>query len=120
MVNNPGYGRHRLTRAGQGGVLSLARVAVDGLQLGLEVVEVDVHVTGRDLTVGVRPRDQLAKEAGLAVGPRGGITIDNQCRTSDPDVFAIGECALWNGMIYGLVAPGYDMAEVLGAKLTPL
>ncbi|MBB3220423.1 nitrite reductase large subunit NirB [Pseudoduganella umbonata] len=68
-------------------------------------------------SAGIRPRDQLAKEAGLAVGPRGGITIDNQCRTSDPHVFAIGECALWNGMIYGLVAPGYDMARVVAKQL---
>ncbi|QBE64238.1 nitrite reductase large subunit NirB [Pseudoduganella lutea] len=69
-------------------------------------------------SAGIRPRDQLAKEAGLAVGPRGGITIDNQCRTSDPDVYAIGECALWNGMIYGLVAPGYDMARVVAKQLS--
>ncbi|WBS02502.1 nitrite reductase large subunit NirB [Pseudoduganella sp. SL102] len=68
-------------------------------------------------SAGIRPRDQLAKEAGLAIGPRGGITIDNQCRTSDPHVFAIGECALWNGMIYGLVAPGYDMARVVAKQL---
>ncbi|WP_338767542.1 nitrite reductase large subunit NirB [Massilia sp. METH4] len=68
-------------------------------------------------SAGIRPRDQLAKEAGLAVGPRGGITIDNHCLTSDPDVYAIGECALWNGMIYGLVAPGYDMARVVAKQL---
>jgi len=63
-------------------------------------------------SAGIRPRDQLAREAGLAVGPRGGITIDNRCLTSDPDVYAIGECALWNGQVFGLVAPGYDMARV--------
>ena len=39
-------------------------------------------------------------------------------QTSDPDIFAIGECALYNGMIYGLVAPGYEMAEVVVSKLT--
>ncbi|UGQ45863.1 nitrite reductase large subunit NirB [Massilia endophytica] len=63
-------------------------------------------------SAGIRPRDQLARECGLAVGPRGGIQIDNSCLTSDPNVYAIGECALWNGMVYGLVAPGYDMARV--------
>ncbi|GGX91754.1 nitrite reductase large subunit [Massilia dura] len=68
-------------------------------------------------SAGIRPRDGLAKEAGLVVGPRGGIQIDNGCRTSDPDVFAIGECALWNGMIYGLVAPGYDMARTVAKQL---
>jgi len=63
-------------------------------------------------SAGIRPRDQLARDSGLAIGPRGGIAIDNQCLTSDPDVYAIGECALWNGQIFGLVAPGYDMARV--------
>jgi len=63
-------------------------------------------------SAGIRPRDQLARDSGLAIGPRGGIAIDNQCLTSDPNVYAIGECALWNGQIFGLVAPGYDMARV--------
>jgi nitrite reductase (NADH) large subunit len=63
-------------------------------------------------SAGIRPRDELARESGLAIGPRGGIAIDNQCLTSDPNVYAIGECALWNGQIFGLVAPGYDMARV--------
>jgi NAD(P)H-nitrite reductase large subunit len=46
------------------------------------------------------------------VGERGGIRIDSHCRTSNPDIYAIGECALWDGRIFGLVAPGYQMAEV--------
>lgn len=63
-------------------------------------------------SAGVRPRDQLARDCGLTVGERGGIVVDEQCRTSDPSVFAIGECALASdGRVYGLVAPGYDMAE---------
>ncbi|MDT6961180.1 nitrite reductase large subunit NirB [Cupriavidus sp. SZY C1] len=68
-------------------------------------------------SAGIRPRDELAHQAGLAVGPRGGITIDNNCLTSDPHVYAIGECALWDGKIYGLVAPGYDMARVAARHL---
>jgi nitrite reductase (NADH) large subunit len=68
-------------------------------------------------SAGIRPRDDLAREAGLAIGPRGGITIDDTCRTSDPDIFAIGECALWNGQVFGLVAPGYDMARVTAKQL---
>ena len=68
-------------------------------------------------SAGIRPRDELARAAGLAVGERGGIVIDNACRTSDPDIYAIGECALWNGKIYGLVAPGYQMASVAAAQL---
>ena len=68
-------------------------------------------------SAGIRPRDELARESGLAVGPRGGIVIDNNCLTSHPDVYAIGECALWDGKIYGLVAPGYDMARVAARHL---
>src|SRR5450830_1185127 len=68
-------------------------------------------------SAGIRPRDDLARECGIAIGPRGGIAINNQCQTSDPDVYAIGECALWNGQIFGLVAPGYDMARVAAKHL---
>jgi nitrite reductase (NADH) large subunit len=68
-------------------------------------------------SAGIRPRDELARDAGLAVGPRGGIQIDDSCLTSDPDIYAIGECALWDGKIFGLVAPGYDMARVVAAGL---
>ncbi len=63
-------------------------------------------------SAGIRPRDELARNAGLAVGPRGGVAIDSSCRTSDHDVYAIGECASWNEQTFGLVAPGYDMARV--------
>lgn len=62
---------------------------------------------------GIRPRDELARQSGLAVGERGGIVIDDECRTSDPDIFAIGECAVHRGRVYGLVGPGYAMARVL-------
>ncbi len=68
-------------------------------------------------SAGIRPRDDLARSAGLAVGERGGIAIDNHCRSSDPDIYAVGECALWSGRIYGLVAPGYQMAEVAARHL---
>ena len=69
-------------------------------------------------SAGIRPYDELAKSAGLKVGERGGIVIDYHCRTSDKDIFAIGECALWGGQILGLVAPGYRMAEVAVSQLT--
>lgn len=68
-------------------------------------------------SAGIRPRDELAREAGLTLGPRGGIEINDRCQTSDDDVFAIGECAMWNGQIFGLVAPGYQMARVLAGHL---
>ncbi|MBC7860065.1 MAG: nitrite reductase large subunit, partial [Burkholderiaceae bacterium] len=68
-------------------------------------------------SAGIRPRDELARACGLAVGARGGIEIDNSCLTSDADVYAIGECALWNGQLFGLVAPGYDMARTAARHL---
>ena len=76
-------------------------------------LETDIVV----FSAGIRPRDELARTSGLSLGERGGIVIDNDCRTSDPNIFAIGECALWNGKLYGLVAPGYQMASVCAAKL---
>ncbi|WEF26591.1 nitrite reductase large subunit NirB [Klebsiella aerogenes] len=69
-------------------------------------------------SAGIRPRDQLARGCGLDVGPRGGIVINDVCQTSDPAIYAIGECALWNGQIFGLVAPGYQMARTLADTLT--
>jgi len=69
-------------------------------------------------SAGIRPRDQLAKAAGLSIGERGGIAVNDHCQTNDPDIYALGECALWSGRIYGLVAPGYQMAEVAARHLT--
>ena len=68
-------------------------------------------------SAGIRPRDELARDCGLATGERGGIAIDESCKTSDPDIFAIGECALYDGRIFGLVAPGYEMAKVAASVL---
>ena len=70
------------------------------------------------VSAGIRPRDDLAKESRLVVGERGGIVVNDRLETSDPRIFAIGECALHGGMIYGLVAPGYEMAEIVAANLT--
>ncbi|WP_397444557.1 nitrite reductase large subunit NirB [Polaribacter sp. R77954] len=69
------------------------------------------------VSAGIRPRDELAKTCNLEVGTRGGILVSNDMRTSDETIFAIGECALLNSMIYGLVAPGYDMAEIAVAQI---
>src|SRR3954462_7623258 len=68
-------------------------------------------------SAGIRPRDELGRAAGLDLGERGGIEIDDRCRTSDPAIYAIGECAAYNDRVYGLVAPGYPMARV--AALAP-
>ncbi|MGF1736311.1 nitrite reductase large subunit NirB [Photobacterium satsumensis] len=63
-------------------------------------------------SAGIRPQDKLARQMDLDVAPRGGIAINNTCQTSDDNIYAIGECASWNEMFYGLVAPGYKMAQV--------
>lgn len=81
----------------------------DGSQLDADMVVI---------SAGIRPRDQLARGCGLRVGPRGGVLVNEQLQSSDPCIYAIGECALFQGMIYGLVAPGYEMAEVVAARLT--
>lgn len=69
------------------------------------------------LATGVRPSDELAREAGLVCGPRGGVEVDAFLRSSDPSIFAIGDCASFRGAAYGLVAPGYAMAETLALGL---
>lgn len=68
-------------------------------------------------SAGIRPSDQLGKKSALTLGERGGIAIDNHCVTSDPDIYAIGECALWDNKIFGLVAPGYSMARTAVSHL---
>ncbi|MFB4265230.1 nitrite reductase large subunit NirB [Nonomuraea sp. GTA35] len=68
-------------------------------------------------SAGIRPRDELARSAGLEVGPRGGIVVDSGMLTSDPFIYAIGECALAGGMVYGLVGPCNTMAEVAADRI---
>ena len=69
-------------------------------------------------SAGIRPRDELGKTTGLVMGERGGINVDDRCVTSDPDILAIGECAIYKKFIYGLVAPGYHMATVAVDTIT--
>lgn len=92
----------------------------DGAVTGMKLSDGSELAT--DLVVfsaGIRPRDQLARDCGLTVGERGGIAVDEQCRTvADPHVFAIGECALAaDGRVYGLVAPGYEQAQTAAATI---
>ncbi len=104
-------GKNTLEIADGGGVGVGGRHAMkfaDGSQLLTDMIV---------FSAGIRPRDELARNASLIRGERGGILIDNQCKTSDPDIWAIGECALWQGKIFGLVAPGYDMARVVAAQI---
>lgn len=80
----------------------------DGEQLDVDMIIV---------SAGIRPRDDLAKESGIQLGPRGGIDVNSKLLTSDPNIFAIGECALHDGMIYGLIAPGWEMAEIAADRI---
>ncbi|MES2890702.1 MAG: nitrite reductase large subunit NirB [Bacteroidota bacterium] len=77
-----------------------------------------LHTDMLVISAGIKPRDELAKAAELATGARGGIIVNEKLETSDPFIFAVGECALYNGMIYGLVAPGYEMADTVATNLT--
>jgi nitrite reductase (NADH) large subunit len=84
-----------------------------------------VHVEGQEPipagfvvpAMGIRPRDQLAREAGLLCDLFGGVEVDDNLLTSDPTISAVGECARHRGMTYGLVAPGYAMAETVARRL---
>jgi nitrite reductase (NADH) large subunit len=76
-------------------------------------LDVDVVV----VAAGIRPNDALARGAGLPVGERGGVLVDEACGTADPAIHAIGEVAAVQGRCYGLVAPGYAMAEVVADRL---
>lgn len=93
---------------------------VDGEASRHRMVFQDDKVLETDLIVfsaGIRPRDELARDSGLALGERGGVVIDDRCLTSDPAILAVGEVALWQGSIFGLVAPGYQMAKAAAATL---
>ncbi len=83
--------------------------SIVGMDFGEDdFLDVDMLV----ISAGIRPRDELGKICDLKTGVRGGIIVNDRMQTSDPSIYAIGEVALYNQMIYGLVAPGYEMAEV--------
>ena len=105
--------------AGPDGAVTRMELA-DGTEIAADVV---VFATG------VRPRDELAREAGLVIGERGGVVVDSACRavpeavdgstsaTTDGHVYAIGEVACIDGRTWGLVGPGNTMAEVVADRL---
>lgn len=92
--------------AGNGKINSME--FADGTHLNVDMVVI---------SAGIKPRDELAIQAGLETGLRGGIVVNDKLQTSDPDIYAIGEAALHQNMIYGLVAPGYEMADVVVSQL---
>ena len=90
-------------RPAEDGAMGTAELT-DGSEIPADVVV---------FSTGIRPRDRIGREAGLAVGERGGIVVGESCQTSDPDIWAIGECASFDGVCAGLIAPGNDMADVV-------
>ncbi|MGH9189288.1 MAG: nitrite reductase large subunit NirB [Acidimicrobiales bacterium] len=119
-----------------GGAVLRRRIEDLGVHVhtGMRTQEVFGHADGRvagmrfdgaddllaDIVVfsaGIRPRDELARAAGLDMGERGAVVVDEACRTSDPAIYAIGECALAVGKVFGLVAPGYEMARVVADRI---
>ena len=99
-------GKNTQSIAGNGKLEGL--IFSDGSRLDVEMLVI---------SAGIRPRDELARASGLRVNARGGIVVDDHLRTDDPRVFAIGEAVVHNNMVYGLVAPGYEMAEVVVSQL---
>ncbi|HVY76152.1 MAG TPA: nitrite reductase large subunit NirB [Puia sp.] len=88
----------------------LGEDTITGIQF---VDESELSVDMLVISTGIRARDELAAACGLTIGSRGGVAVNDLMQTSDPDIYAIGECASHKDFIYGLVAPGYEMAEVL-------
>ena len=112
--------RHHVEGLGVNVLTSKATQQIQSTDDGLVVHFADDSTLVTDVIVfsaGIRPWDNLARDCGLDVGERGGVVVDQHCVTSDPTIFAIGECALYEGRIFGLVAPGYRMAEVAASRL---
>ncbi|MGC5288300.1 nitrite reductase large subunit NirB [Micromonospora sp. DT231] len=94
-------------RSGPDGAVAALELS-DGSAVDAELVVV---------AAGIRPRDELARTAGLPIGPRGGVLVDETCRSVDERIWAVGECAAVDGTCHGLVAPGYATAEVVADRL---
>ncbi|MFA1537326.1 nitrite reductase large subunit NirB [Actinomadura monticuli] len=106
MAVHAGAPMRALEAGGDGAVRRV--VLDDGTVIDAEIVV---------FSAGIRPRDELARGCGLPVGERGGVVVDAACRTEDPAIWAIGECALIDGTVYGLVGPCFSMAEVVADRL---
>lgn len=107
VVVHTSAGTERIESGADGRVRSMALSDGSGIEVDLVV-----------FSAGVRPRDELARGCGLPVGERGGVVVDTRCRTGDPRVWAVGECArAADGRVYGLVAPGYAMARAAARDL---
>lgn len=102
-----------INRDAQGEVVSVS--VADGMG-----DEADVHQLDADLVcmaAGIRANDQLARDAGLAIGERGGVIVNNHCQSQDEHIWAIGEVACVLGRTWGLVAPANLMADAVAKNL---
>jgi nitrite reductase (NADH) large subunit len=80
----------------------------DGSKLDIEMLVI---------SAGIRPRDEVAKASDIDVHARGGILVNENLQTNDENIYAIGEAAVYNNMVYGLVAPGYEMADIVARRI---
>jgi len=91
----------------------------NGKLTGLEFADgTELSVDMLVISAGIKPRDELAMSCGLETAARGGVVVDEFLQTGDKDIFAIGEVASYQNMVYGLVAPGYEMAAQVVNQLT--
>ncbi|KAF9969000.1 hypothetical protein BGZ73_008850 [Actinomortierella ambigua] len=106
---------------GEDQVAPLEAAASDSAQKVAKVKLQDGTIVEHDMVVfaiGISPRDEVARNSGIECHARGGVLVNDSLETNIPDIYAIGEVACHRDSIYGLVAPGYDMAEVIARNLT--
>lgn len=113
------YLRERIEQLGVRVLLARKTTALlgNGRVEGLEFQ--DGETIGADLVViaaGIQPNAELARNAGLLVNR--GIIVDDYMETSEPGIFAVGECVEHRGQVFGLVAPLYEQGDVLAATIT--
>jgi nitrite reductase (NADH) large subunit len=112
--------QHKLSQLGIAVHLnkSTKEIAGNGKLDGLEFVDGSfLPIEMLVISAGIRPRDEVAKGCGLEVHPRGGVVVNDFLQTNDENIFAIGEVAVHNNMVYGLVAPGYEMADIVARQI---
>lgn len=91
--------------------------STEGNRLLMQFAEDNLTTDLIVFSAGIRPHDELARDSQIEIAERGGIAVNEHCLTCDPNIYAIGECASWEGRIFGLVAPGYRMAEAAAGHL---
>lgn len=112
--------KERVETLGVDVLLTMRTESIQAYENGLRINFVEADPLDVDILVvaaGIRPRDELAEDAGLGLGKRGGFAVNDRLQTNDPDIYAIGECASVNDYTYGLVAPCYLMADTLADQL---